>query len=833
MKQKLMKMRTLLSTIALFCCLAAGAQNGTYIIKGVVKDSLTAAAQEFVTIRLARIGETKPVAVAVTDEQGRFKLSTTAKGKLELTAIFIGKTPVKRTVQLPAQSPIDLGTLLMSDAQTTLGEATVTAQRPVVTAEVDRIGYSMKEDPEAQTSSLLDMLRKMPMVEVDGEDNIKVNGNAGFKVYVNGKPNQMMSANPSLILKNYPASAVKKVEVITDPGAKYDAEGVSGILNIVTDAETKTSGYTVTPNVSVGNRDVNGNVFAMVQAGKFTLSANYGIGQHKRPEGTSWSEREAYADPVNHLLRSDGTTEDNGTFQFGSLDASYEFDANNLLSVSAGLNTYRGHGTSLTDYRMTAADGTPTYGYKLFAKTRNKHEGYNVSSDYQHTFAKEGQFLTLSYRFNTNPGGTRQRSYYSDVENVPAVYDLTDRYSDPDRRSSEHTAQADFTTPIGKAHTLSAGVKYIYRLNSSDNVEMTRPYGTEDAFVVDEDASIDYRHRADIAAAYGEYNLKLGGFSARAGLRYEYSRYEVSYPDGNREGFSTDFNNLVPSVNFGYNFSPSMLFKASYNIRIGRPDISYLSPYVERVTAESQTYGNPRLDAETAHNFTLGFSTFNPKLSINATLAYTLQNDGLTRYSFLDENNIMTSTYGNLLHSKTLALGCFVNWTPVIGTSLNLNAEGNYRDYKAYRYHNGANAHNSGFGGGIFGGVRQNFPWKLKFGIHGGGRFGGIELQGTRPMFYFYGVNLSRSFLKEDRLTVTVSAGNFANPKRKFRSETYTPDYSYISENTTDFMRFNVGVRFRIGSLKASVKKASRTIENSDVIQQESGNQSQQEGGGM
>ncbi len=827
------KKLTLIAACA--CCgLILQAQTHKFSVSGTVKDSISGAAEPFVTVRLMRPGQTKPVAVGTTDAEGRFRLNTNASGKLELTAVSIGKTPVSRTVTLSSTAALNVGTLLMTEASTTLGEATVTAQRPIVKAEVDRIGYSMKEDPEAQTSSLLDMLRKVPMVEVDGEDNIKVNGSGGFKVYVNGKPNQMMSANPSLILKNYPASAVKKVEVITDPGAKYDAEGVAGILNIVTDAETQTSGYTLTPNFSVGNRGVNGNVFAMVQAGKLTLSANYGAGRHTQPEGTAWSERETYADPVNHLLRSDGISKSNGTFQFGSLDASYEFDAKNLLSVSAGLNTYHGHGNSLTDYRMTAAEGTQTYAYRLFAKTRQKWEGYNVSADFQHTFDKEGQFLTLSYRYNTNPGGSRQHSFYTDVVDVPAIYDLTDRYSDPDTRSTEHTAQADFTTPIGKVHTLSAGVKYIYRLNRSNNVEMTRPYGTENDFAVDEETSIDYRHRADIAAAYGEYNLKLGGFSARAGLRYEYSRYEVSYPDGKRTGFTTDFNNLVPSVNFGYNFSPTTLLKASYNIRIGRPDISYLSPYVERVTAESQTYGNPNLDAETAHNFTLGFSTFTPKLSINSTLSYTVQTDGLTRYSFLDADNIMTSTYGNLLHSKTLALGCFVNWTPVAGTSLNLNAEVNHRDYKAYRYHNNANAHNSGFGGGLFGGIRQNLPWKIKLGIHGGGRLGGIDLQGTRPAFYFYGVNLSRSFLPEDRLTVTVGTGNFANPKRKFRSETFTPAYRYAAENETDFMRFNVGIRFRIGSLKASVKKASRTIENSDIIQQQGGNAQQQEtGGGM
>ncbi len=825
--------KLLLSLVAVIFSLAVSAQSGNFHAEGIVKDSLTGMAEPFVTLRLMKVGQERPVAVAASDENGRFKIGTTKAGTYELQVSTIGKTTLKRKVTLSSAKTLNLGTLLLTDASNALGEATVTAQKVVVKAEVDRIGYSMKDDPDAQTNTLLEMLRKVPMVQVDGEDNIQVNGSSSFKVYVNGKPNQMMSSNPSLILKNYPASAVKKVEVVTDPGAKYDAEGVAGILNIVTDAETKTSGYTLTPNINIGNRGVSGNVFAMAQIGKFTVSANYGIGRHTHGEKTSWSERETFGNDLNHLLRSEGIGDGNGTFQFGSLDASYEFDEKNLLSFSAGLNTYHGHNTDLTDYRMTAADGTQTYAYTLFSKSREKWEGYNASIDYQHTFDKEGQNLTLSYQFNTNPGGTRSTSLYSNIVDVP--YELRDLYSEPDTRSTEHTAQADFTTPIGKIHTLSAGLKYIYRLNASDNFEGSRLTGTDDEFVRDEERSIDYRHRADIGAAYGEYTLKLDKFTTRAGLRYEYSHFDVSYPDGKHAGFSTKFNDLVPSLNFGYNFTPSMMLKAGYNIRIGRPSISYLSPYVSRPTAETQSYGNPNLDSEKAHNFSLGFSTFSPKFSINTTLAYMVQNNGLTAYSFLDDNNVMTTTYGNLRHSKTLALSLFVNWTIVNGTSLNINAEGNYQNYKAYRYHNNENAHNRGFGGGFFGGLRQDLPWKLKLGLHGGGRLSRVELQGTRPGFYFYGINVSRSFLDEDRLTVSVQAGNFIKPKRQFRNETITPEFRYESMNEMNFMRFSVGIRYRLGSLKAIVKKVERSIENTDVIQQQSSEQSQQgaSGGGM
>ena len=162
--------------------------------------------------------------------------------------------------------------------QVVLGEASVAAKKRTIKAEIDKMVYSVTDDPEAATQTLTEMLRKVPMVTVDGEDNIKVNGQSGFKVYVNGKPNQMMSSNPKEIFKSYPASAVKKIEVITDPGAKYDAEGVSGILNIVTLSETITKGWTVTPRLNVNNQGYGGGFFGTVQYGKFTVSANYGFG---------------------------------------------------------------------------------------------------------------------------------------------------------------------------------------------------------------------------------------------------------------------------------------------------------------------------------------------------------------------------------------------------------------------------------------------------------------------------------------------------------------------------------------------------------------------------
>lgn len=145
-----------------------------------------------------------------------------------------------------------------------------------------------------------------------------------------------MSANPSMIFKAYPASAIQKIEVITNPGAKYDAEGVAGVLNIITNTKTSTSGYTVTANASVGNRGEMGSLMGMAQFGKFMISAHYGAGYHDQSNTTTNVERELYGENDSHLLKSDTESSSHGIFQFGNLDASYEFTKKDLLSVSAG-----------------------------------------------------------------------------------------------------------------------------------------------------------------------------------------------------------------------------------------------------------------------------------------------------------------------------------------------------------------------------------------------------------------------------------------------------------------------------------------------------------------
>ena len=221
--------------------------------------------------------------VMTTDMEGRFEISLPAPGEYTLRISSTGRKEKILEFSVDDGKPsADFGKIFMENDADFLEAATVSAQVPFVKTEVDKLTYKISEDPDSQTSNALDMLRKVPRVTVDADDNIMVNGQGSFKIYVNGKPSNMFTSEPGKILKGMPAESIKRVEVISDPGAKYDAEGVGGILNIVMNTK-RADGYNVSLNAGGGNRNANAGAYGAVKIGKFSISANYGFNYMNNP----------------------------------------------------------------------------------------------------------------------------------------------------------------------------------------------------------------------------------------------------------------------------------------------------------------------------------------------------------------------------------------------------------------------------------------------------------------------------------------------------------------------------------------------------------------------
>ncbi|MDR3058717.1 MAG: TonB-dependent receptor, partial [Prevotella sp.] len=622
-----MNIRALLIVLSVLISSLAFSQSSPLMnvqIKGQVIDSLTNETIPYATIKLFDKTNAKTLLKAVaSDDNGKFQLSMNKKGNYLLSVEYIGKNTVTLPVTVGDAKTVDLGTVFVNDNSQTLSEVVISAQKPLVKVDLDKIVYSIEDDPESKTNNVLDMLKKVPMVTVDGEENIQLKGTSNFKIYLNGKPSNMISSSPKDVLKSMPANTVKDIQVITDPGAKYDAEGVSGIINIVTQSNSSMGGYTATVNARADAQGgFGGGVYASLKYGKIGFTGRYNYYEWRRPEGHTESIRETFdKDDANRIITSTknsyGSSKMNGTGQFGSGELSYEIDTLNLINI--GFNRY--HGNAKTKnlgsfVEMLDMNMNSLYSYDQTGRDKRTYGGTDLNADYQRTFKRKDQLLTASYRLSLSPNDSESESYFdNEIGDVPKMAVTNRQFTDADLK--EHTFQIDFVTPFNKIefgdkqifdHSLETGAKYIIRINESSSGydKFVAPDRWEN---VTNDAD-RFKHEQDILAAYAGYNAKTGKWGLKTGLRYEATWLKAKFPIKEEQNFNVDYSNLVPSATLTYQVKPAQNIRFGYNMRISRPGIRQLNPYVNSSDPTDIQVGNPKLDAVKTHSLSMNYGNF-------------------------------------------------------------------------------------------------------------------------------------------------------------------------------------------------------------------------------
>ena len=710
-----------------------------------------------------------------------------------------------------------------------LKEVEVVKQKSLVKADIDKITYDIENDPDSKSNSVIEMLRKVPMVTVDGEDNIQVNGSSSFKVYVNNKPNNLMSNNPKEVLKSMPANSIKKIEVITNPGPKYDAEGVGGILNIITQG-SGLEGYTATFRGSVSNSGGGGGAFATVKAGKLTVSGNYNLDCTYAPRSYNGSSRKTLAGITESSsdVEINGSSKSHGTFQFGSVEASYEIDTLRLITGSFSLwgggNKGDSEGTTVATSPLS---GKPLYRFGSLNHNSSSMLYVDGELDYQRSFSVKERLLTFSYKIDTNPRSSDSYTNYEDAEAAEDWQDFLHRMKnqqmDGSQNSTEHTFQLDYTTPFGKVHKFETGVKYILRNNHSENDRYEQDVFGSTAYTYDRDHSSHYKHRNDIMAAYLGYGVSLKKFTGRLGLRYEHTLQDVEYKIGRGDDFTKHFNDFVPSASIGYKLKPTSNLRFGYDMRIYRPGIWYLNPYLNDANPASISQGNSRLDSEKAHSFSLSFGNFTPKFNLNLALRYSFTNNSIESVTRLIKDteipglqnptgmDVLYNTYENIGHSQRVNLNSYVTWNATKNTRIYVNSRLSYVDMD-----DGGALHNYGWSFFGYGGIQQTLPkdWRITVGFYG--MTPNYTLQGRGNGYSSYSLSINKQLLKK-RLNLSISANNFL---KKYRSNHSHLEDAYFLQETwgrTVQQRFSFSISYRIGELRSSVKKAERAISNNDV----------------
>ena len=846
-----MNIRTLLIVLLILISSLAFSQSSPLMnvqIKGQVIDSLTNETIPYATIKLFDKTNAKTLLKAVaSDDNGKFLLSMNKKGEYLLFVEYIGKNTVALPVTVGDVKTIDLGTVFVNDNSQTLSEVVISAQKPLVKVDLDKIVYSIEDDPESKTNNVLDMLKKVPMVTVDGEENIQLKGTSNFKIYLNGKPSNMISSSPKDVLKSMPANTVKDIQVITDPGAKYDAEGVSGIINIVTQSNSSMGGYTATVNARADAQGgFGGGVYASLKYGKVGFTGRYNYYEWRRPEGNTESVREDFTDDNNRFLNSTGRSKTNGTGQFGSGELSYEIDTLNLINI--GFNRYHGNAKTrnLGSFsEMLDKDMNSQYSYDQTGRNKNTYGGTDLNADYQRTFKKKDQLLTASYRLSLSPNDSESESYFDNKTGATPDMAVTNRqFTDADMK--EHTFQIDFVTPFNKIefgdkqmldHSLETGAKYIIRINESNSGYYK--FVAPDSWKNITNNTDKFKHEQDILSAYAGYNAKTGKWGLKTGLRYEGTWLSAKFPIKEEQNFKLDYSNFVPSATLTYQIKPAQNIRFGYNMRISRPGIWQLNPYVNSYNPTSIQVGNPELDAVKTHSVSMNYGNFSQKLNFNLNLAYYFENNGIEQVSTL-EDGVTTTTYDNVSKRKNIGLNGYINWSPSQKWNVYSNMSGRYTDLKA---NNGKEWTNSGFSGNIFAGgqftlsadfgVKDNpaFKGPLCFGVNIGAFSPDISLQGKRSGFFFHGFNISKGF-KDDRLSIRLFAQNPFIKEWDFKNKRATESFRDESIFTNRMRNFGIAFSFRFGEMKAQIQKTKRGINNDDAMSGGQGGEGAQSGQG-
>ena len=787
-----------------------------YKVSGTVKDSISKESEPMATLIVT--GPAADSIVRSTDTEGRFEISLPASGKYSLRIVSIGRKEKTVEFHLTEENPsADLGTIYVENDADFLEAATVSAQVPFIKTEVDKLTYKISEDPDAQTSNALDMLRKVPRVTVDADDNIMVNGQGNFKIYVNGKPSGMFSSQPGKILKGMPAESIKRVEVISDPGAKYDAEGVGGILNIVMNAK-RADGYNVSINAGGGNRSANAVAYGAVKLGKFSVSANYGFNYMKNPEISVQSERKFTSSGTAMQSSSEQMITNEAPMHFGSIEMSYDIDSLNLLTLSG--NLYLADISADYNIGNSMYSGSLIYSYRQTGTAATLAGSGSVSIDWQHLFRKHpGEMLTVSYMYSNSPSGLNSEYALDAFEGNRQMIDIFDRTSITNRASSqEHTGQVDYVRPFAEKHKIEAGAKYILRLNGSEGQNLIMNDGDNGWTENPEYPSQSYRHEQHIIALYADWSANIGQFGFKAGIRAEETLQRIGFTAPQEQRFNSEFTDIVPSASILWTPKPTESLQLTYNMRISRPGITYLNPFVQSIGSSEITYGDPDIVSEKNHTVALNYSLFDMKYGLNASLRYSFTNNSISSFQFIDSDGVLNNTYGNIGKNRNAGLMAYAYWNPTQNTRLFFNGNVSWislHGNSSNKYTEGLD--NEGWTGNLYLGAQQSFKYGFRLSANGGYFFPSISLQGKGYGSYFYSLALNKSFF-DGKLDISLSAVNFFEAGMKMSNTTSTPYLTSTDSMVFDNRYFMIGVSYNFGNMKQIVKKAQRRIVNNDLL---------------
>jgi ferric enterobactin receptor len=788
-------------------------------IIGIIIDSLSGQPIEYATVTVFQKDNTKPINGASTDHSGTFSIDNLTTGKYSLTVDFIGYKPINRNITLSANKPsLDLGRIQLHSSNQTLQDVTVIGRKALIENHIDKLVYNADKDITSQGGVATDILKKVPLVSVDVDGNVELQGSSSIQMLIDGKPSTIFGNNLADVLQAIPASQIKSIEVITSPGAKYDAEGTGGIINIIL-KNNKTRGINGSVTLSAGTRLENGSADLNARNDNFGVNASIsGNTQLKGTTPTSLDRQSTDSLGNQQQLLENGQSFLTRNSYKGKIGFDWDLSKKDNLTGSASYNYYERNNVGYTNQLFVQ---TPPNGIDSMSSTlRNVTTHFNFHSidsylDYKKKFKKEDQELDLSYQSSL---GRNNNSYGQTQLNSPSELPIGGANSTNQVDDDQYIIQADYIQPLKNDSKLELGVKGTFdRITGTSGF-----YGLNTAsgkYEFDSSQINDFNYNRNIYAAYATVTVKLGKtYDLKLGGRYEHTTINAHFPSApNTVIPGYDF--LMPAVTISRSLDNGQTLKLSYTRRIQRPDYRDLNPFLDASDPTNINTGNPTLKPELVHYVEFAYTkTFDNGSSLIASLFTRYSTQDLQGYTYYYPSlkigdsiytNVAINTQENVGIQNVAGLNIYGNAT----ITPKLTIRGSVRFYDLYIKNkllpdNTANSVNYRTDLNI----TYQFSPTLVFETFGNFRSPSHEIQGSSTAFVTYSFAFRKLIWNKKGsigFTTTDPFNQYVNLKTSLTGQ----NFSLVNDRKVPYRSFGISFSYKFGRLEF---KKDKEEDNSD-----------------
>ncbi len=796
----------------LVCCLTGAvlvkAQPiGGNSIMGTVINTDTKEPLEYATVTLFIQGDKKPLTGTTTDKTGSFTLSEIPPGNFNIVIEHIGFNPfTKNELSIGKRDAIiDLKKILLTAQHTMLKDVTIVSRSKLVENRIDKIVFNAEKDVSSQGGVATDVLKKVPQVSVDADGNVQLAGNSGIRFLINGKPSSAFGSNIADVLQSIPASQVKSIEVITNPGAKYDAQGMGGIINIIL-KNNNAKGYNGNISLTAGTRIENGSVNFNVRQNTFGINTFFSGNKRLRSNTSSSNYREtADSGIISTLNQTSSSHFDRQGYQAG-MGFDWTYKKLNSFSGNIAYNYFgfNGNGNTNQSLQPNKGGGIPDIFSLLNSGNEYRYHSVDASFNYKRTFAKEDQELeaALSRNNGTNNGHSYTEQFSSPDD---LLYYGTKSYNPA--KTKETVFAIDYTQPLQKDIKWGMGTKATF-YNIESNAEVTGYQQAVQNYQPNSFLSNSLSYKQKVYAVYSELSFPVAEwFDAKIGCRYERTAINAYYSNAGQVQVP-GYNTFVPSVFLSKKIGEGQTVKISFSKRIERPGYEDLNPFVNTTDPKNLSTGNPYLKPEIGYRYELGYSRdLGKQGSLLVNLFYRINDNDIQPFIIYYPSYLVgDSLYTNVAVNTRRNIGRENNTGLNLFGDLHITARLNIRSNIFLFYRHTINAIDKGYNTNSFNyrfNINANYQFTNSLVAEFFGNFNAArhEAQGRYPSFTYYNMAIRKQFWQK-KGSVALTATNPFSENLTQKTILFGPNFTVNGERIIPFRSIGINFTWKFGRLE-------------------------------